>query len=211
MTLVIIACGACTTDGLHEVDTAGYCVCEWQECLLPFVAYRYVCSQLLELCYTMLLAASAVGRRAPTRLLATTAQPTRLLATTTARRAPARLLATPAQPTRLLATTPARRRNDRPAVNQRLLRLVDDGPKPGAAVGDLWAGVEGAQGAWPARDRLESKSDMKRHLRYLASLKLLRTVPGEPFRYALNRNAYVRRELEEEEDDAPAAAEDSKQ
>ena len=149
----------------------------------------------------MLLAASAVGRRAPTRLLATTAQPTRLLATTTAR-----------QVTRLLATTPARRRNDRPAVNQRLLRLVDDGPKPGAAVGDLWAGVEGAQGAWPARDRLESKSDMKRHLRYLASLKLLRTVPGEPFRYALNRNAYVRRELEDDvDDDAPAAAEDSKQ
>ena len=148
----------------------------------------------------MLLAASAVGRRAPTRLLATTA-----------RRAPTRLLATTAQPTRLLATTTARRRNDRPAVNQRLLRLVDDGPSPGAAVGDLWAGVEDAQGAWPARDRLESKSDMKRHLRYLASLKLLRTVPGEPFRYALNRNAYVRRELEEEEDDAPAAAEDSKQ
>ena len=149
----------------------------------------------------MLLAASAVvGRRAPARLLATT----------TARRAPARLLATPAQPTRLLATTPARRRNDRPAVNQRLLRLVDDGPKPGAAVGDLWAGVEGAQGAWPARDRLESKSDMKRHLRYLASLKLLRTVPGEPFRYALNRNAYVRRELEDDVDDA-APAEDSKQ
>ena len=147
----------------------------------------------------MLLAASAVGRRAPTRLLATTAQPTRLLATTTARRAP----------TRLLATTAPRRRNDRPAVNQRLLRLVDDGPSPGAAVGDLWAGVEDAQGAWPARDRLESKSDMKRHLRYLASLKLLRTVPGEPFRYALNRNAYVRRELEEEEDAAPA--EDSKQ
>ena len=147
----------------------------------------------------MLLAASAVGRRAPTRLLATTAQPTRLLATTTAR-----------QVTRLLATTPARRRNDRPAVNQRLLRLVDDGPSPGAAVGDLWAGVEGAQGAWPARDRLESKSDMKRHLRYLASLKLLRTVPGEPFRYALNRNAYVRRELEDDvDDDAPA--EDSKQ
>ena len=82
-------------------------------------------------------------------------------------------------------------------MNQRLLRLVDDGPSPGAAVGDLWAGVEDAQGAWPARDRLESKSDMKRHLRYLASLKLLRTVPGEPFRYALNRNAYVRRELEE--------------
>ena len=147
----------------------------------------------------MLLAASAVGRRAPTRLLATTAQPTRLLATTTAR-----------QVTRLLATTPARRRNDRPAVNQRLLRLVDDGPSPGAAVGDLWAGVEDAQGAWPARDRLESKSDMKRHLRYLASLKLLRTVPGEPFRYALNRNAYVRRELEDDvDDDAPA--EDSKQ
>ena len=143
----------------------------------------------------MLLAASAVGRRAPTRLLATTAQPTRLLATT-------------AQPTRLLATTAARRRNDRPAVNQRLLRLVDDGPSPGAAVGDLWAGVEDAQGAWPARDRLESKSDMKRHLRYLASLKLLRTVPGEPFRYALNRNAYVRRELEEED---AAPAEDSKQ
>ena len=143
----------------------------------------------------MLLAASAVGRRAPTRLLATTAQPTRLLATT-------------AQPTRLLATTTARRRNDRPAVNQRLLRLVDDGPSPGAAVGDLWAGVEDAQGAWPARDRLESKSDMKRHLRYLASLKLLRTVPGEPFRYALNRNAYVRRELEEED---AAPAEDSKQ
>ena len=94
-------------------------------------------------------------------------------------------------------------------MNQRLLRLVDDGPSPGAAVGDLWAGVEGAQGAWPARDRLESKSDMKRHLRYLASLKLLRTVPGEPFRYALNRNAYVRRELEEEEDAAPA--EDPKQ
>jgi len=136
----------------------------------------------------MLLAASAVGRRAPTRLLATTAQPTRLLATTT-----------------------ARRRNDRPAVNQRLLRLVDDGPSPGAAVGDLWAGVEDAQGAWPARDRLESKSDMKRHLRYLASLKLLRTVPGEPFRYALNRNAYVRPELEDDVDDAPAAAEDSKQ
>ena len=147
----------------------------------------------------MLLAASAVGRRATTRLLATSAQPTRLLATTTARRAP----------TRLLATTTARRRNDRPAVNQRLLRLVDDGPSPGAAVGDLWAGVEDAQGAWPARDRLESKSDMKRHLRYLASLKLLRTVPGEPFRYALNRNAYVRRELEEEEDAGPA--EDSKQ
>ena len=146
----------------------------------------------------MLLAASAVGRRAPTRLLATTAQPTRLLATTTTR-----------QVTRLLATTTAaRRRNDRPAVNQRLLRLVDDGPSPGAAVGDLWAGVEGAQGAWPARDRLESKSDMKRHLRYLASLKLLRTVPGEPFRYALNRNAYVRRELEEED---AAPAEDSKQ
>ena len=135
----------------------------------------------------MLLAASAAGRRAPTRLLATTAQPTRLL-----------------------ATTAARRRNDRPAVNQRLLRLVDDGPSPGAAVGDLWAGVEDAQGAWPARDRLESKSDMKRHLRYLASLKLLRTVPGEPFRYALNRNAYVRRELEDGvDDDAPA--EDSKQ
>ena len=134
----------------------------------------------------MLLAASALGRRAPARVLATTAQPTRLLATTT-----------------------ARRRNDRPAVNQRLLRLVDDGPSPGAAVGDLWAGVEDAQGAWPARDRLESKSDMKRHLRYLASLKLLPTVPGEPFRYALNRNAYVRRELEEEEDAAPA--EDSKQ
>ena len=132
----------------------------------------------------MLLAASALGRRAPARLLAT------------------------AQPTRLLATTTARRRNDRPAVNQRLLRLVDDGPSPGAAVGDLWAGVEGAQGAWPARDRLESKSDMKRHLRYLASLKLLRTVPGEPFRYALNRNAYVRRELEEED---AAPAEDSKQ
>ena len=112
-------------------------------------------------------------------------------------------------PRRLLATTAARRRNDRPAVNQRLLRLVDDGPSPGAAVGDLWAGVEDAQGAWPARDRLESKSDMKRHLRYLASLKLLRTVPGEPFRYALNRNAYVRRELEEEEDAAPA--EDPKQ
>ena len=141
---------------------------------------------------TMLLAASAVGRRAPARLLATTA-----------RRALTRLLATTAQPTRLLATTAARRRNDRPAVNQRLLRLVDDGPSPGAAVGDLWAGVEDAQGAWPARDRLESKSDMKRHLRYLASLKLLRTVPGEPFRYALNRNAYVRRELEEE-DAAPA-------
>ena len=155
--------------------------------------------ELSNKCYPMLLAASAVGRRAPTRLLATTAQPTRLLVTTTARRAP----------TRLLATTTARRRNDRPAVNQRLLRLVDDGPKPGAAVGDLWAGVEGAQGAWPARDRLESKSDMKRHLRYLASLKLLRTVPGEPFRYALNRNAYVRRELEGEEDAAPA--EDSKQ
>ena len=137
----------------------------------------------------MLLAASAVCRRAPARLLATT----------TARRAP----------TRLLATNAARRRNDRPAVNQRLLRLVDDGPSPGAAVGDLWAGVEDAQGAWPARDRLESKSDMKRHLRYLASLKLLRTVPGEPFRYALNRNAYVRRELEEEEDAAPA--EDPKQ
>ncbi len=138
----------------------------------------------------MLLAASAVGRRAPARLLATT----------TARRAP----------TRLLATNAARRRNDRPAVNQRLLRLVDDGPSPGAAVGDLWAGVEDAQGAWPARDRLESKSDMKRHLRYLASLKLLRTVPGEPFRYALNRNAYVRRELEDDvDDDAPA--EDSKQ
>jgi len=155
----------------------------------------------------MLLAASAVGRRAPTRLLATTAQPTRLLATTAQ---PTRLLATTArQVTRLLATTPARRRNDRPAVNQRLLRLVDDGPSPGAAVGDLWAGVEDAQGAWPARDRLESKSDMKRHLRYLASLKLLRTVPGEPFRYALNRNAYVRRELEEEEDAAPA--EDPKQ
>ena len=84
----------------------------------------------------MLLAASAVGRRAPARLLATT----------TARRAP----------TRLLATNAARRRNDRPAVNQRLLRLVDDGPSPGAAVGDLWAGVEDAQGAWPARDRLES-------------------------------------------------------
>ena len=147
----------------------------------------------------MLLAASAVvGRRAPARLLATT----------TARRAPTRLLATAAQPTRLLATTTALRRNDRPAVNQRLLRLVDDGPSPGAAVGDLWAGVEGAQGAWPARDRLESKSDMKRHLRYLASLKLLRTVPGEPFRYALNRNAYVRRELEEED---AAPAEDSKQ
>ena len=147
----------------------------------------------------MLLAASAVvGRRAPARLLATTAQPTRLLATTTARRAP----------TRLLATTAPRRRNDRPAVNQRLLRLVDDGPSPGAAVGDLWAGVEDAQGAWPARDRLESKSDMKRHLRYLASLKLLRTVPGEPFRYALNRNAYVRRELEEED---AAPAEDPKQ
>ena len=146
----------------------------------------------------MLLAASAIGRRAPARLLATTA-----------RRALTRLLATTAQPTRLLATTAARRRNDRPAVNQRLLRLVDDGPSPGAAVGDLWAGVEDAQGAWPARDRLESKSDMKRHLRYLASLKLLRTVPGEPFRYALNRNAYVRRELEEEEDAGPA--EDSKQ
>ena len=159
--------------------------------MLPFVAYRYVCSQLLELCYTMLLAASAVGRRAPARLLAT---------------GPRR------NDTRLLATTTARRRNDRPAVNQRLLRLVDDGPSPGAAVGDLWAGVEGAQGAWPARDRLESKSDMKRHLRYLASLKLLRTVPGEPFRYALNRNAYVRRELEDDVDvDAPAAAEDSKQ
>ena len=152
---------------------------------------------LSDKCYTMLLAASAIGRRASTRLLATTA-----------RRAPIRLLATTAQPTRLLATT-ARRRNDRPAVNQRLLRLVDDGPSPGAAVGDLWAGVEDAQGAWPARDRLESKSDMKRHLRYLASLKLLRTVPGEPFRYALNRNAYVRRELEEEEDAAPA--EDPKQ
>ena len=139
----------------------------------------------------MLLAASAVGRRAPTRLLATTT-------------------AAPQHDCRehdLLATTTARRRNDRPAVNQRLLRLVDDGPKPGAAVGDLWAGVEGAQGAWPARDRLESKSDMKRHLRYLASLKLLRTVPGEPFRYALNRNAYVRRELEDDvDDDAPAAA-----
>ena len=149
--------------------------------------------------HTMLLAAtSAVGRRAPARLLATT----------TARRTPTRLLATTAQQTRLLATTAARRRNDRPAVNQRLLRLVDDGPSPGAAVGDLWAGVEGAQGAWPARDRLESKSDMKRHLRYLASLKLLRTVPGEPFRYALNRNAYVRRELEEED---AAPAEDSKQ
>ena len=149
----------------------------------------------------MLLAAtSAVGRRAPARLLATT----------TARRALTRLLATTAQPTRRLATTTARRRNDRPAVNQRLLRLVDDGPSPGAAVGDLWAGVEDAQGAWPARDRLESKSDMKRHLRYLASLKLLRTVPGEPFRYALNRNAYVRRELEDDvDDDAPA--EDSKQ
>ena len=146
---------------------------------------------------TMLLAASAVGRRAPTRMLASTL----------GRRAPIRLLATTAQPTRLLATT-ARRRNDRPAVNQRLLRLVDDGPSPGAAVGDLWAGVEDAQGAWPARDRLESKSDMKRHLRYLASLKLLRTVPGEPFRYALNRNAYVRRELEEED---AAPAEDSKQ
>ena len=51
---------------------------------------------------------------------------------------------------------------------------------------------------------------MKRHLRYLASLKLLRTVPGEPFRYALNRNAYVRRELEDDVDDA-APAEDSKQ
>ena len=151
---------------------------------------------LSDKCYTMLLAASAIGRRASTRLLATTA-----------RRAPIRLLATTAQPTRLLATT-ARRRNDRPAVNQRLLRLVDDGPSPGAAVGDLWAGVEDAQGAWPARDRLESKSDMKRHLRYLASLKLLRTVPGEPFRYALNRNAYVRRELEEED---AAPAEDSKQ
>ena len=148
----------------------------------------------------MLLAASAAGRRAPARLLATT----------TARRAPTRLLATTAQPTRLLATTTARRRNDRPAANQRLLRLVDGGPSPGAAVGDLWAGVEDAQGAWPARDRLESKSDMKRHLRYLASLKLLRTVPGEPFRYALNRNAYVRRELEDDvDDDAPA--EDSKQ
>ena len=107
--------------------------------------------------------------------------------------------------------TAARRRNDRPAVNQRLLRLVDDGPSPGAAVGDLWAGVEDAQGAWPARDRLESKSDMKRHLRYLASLKLLRTVPGEPFRYALNRNAYVRRELEEDDVDDDAPAEDSKQ
>ena len=152
---------------------------------------------LSDKCYTMLLAASAIGRRASTRLLATTA-----------RRAPIRLLATTAQPTRLLATTTARRRNDRPAVNQRLLRLVDDGPSPGAAVGDLWAGVEDAQGAWPARDRLESKSDMKRHLRYLASLKLLRTVPGEPFRYALNRNAYVRRELEEED---AAPAEDSKQ
>ena len=151
---------------------------------------------LSDKCYIMLLAASAIGRRASTRLLATTA-----------RRAPIRLLATTAQPTRLLATT-ARRRNDRPAVNQRLLRLVDDGPSPGAAVGDLWAGVEDAQGAWPARDRLESKSDMKRHLRYLASLKLLRTVPGEPFRYALNRNAYVRRELEEED---AAPAEDSKQ
>ena len=149
----------------------------------------------------MLLAASAIGRRAPTRMLASTL----------GRRAPTRLLAAMARraPRRLLATTAARRRNDRPAVNQRLLRLVDDGPSPGAAVGDLWAGVEDAQGAWPARDRLESKSDMKRHLRYLASLKLLRTVPGEPFRYALNRNAYVRRELEEEEDAAPA--EDPKQ
>ena len=40
---------------------------------------------------------------------------------------------------------------------QRLLRLVDESPAPeGAAVGDLWAGVEGAQGAWPARDRLEA-------------------------------------------------------
>ena len=158
----------------------------------------------------MLLAASAVGRRAPACLLATTTArraPARLLATTT-RRAPTRLLTTTTQPTRLLATT-ARRRNDRPAVNQRLLRLVDDGPSPGAAVGDLWAGVEDAQGAWPARDRLESKSDMKRHLRYLASLKLLRTVPGEPFRYALNRNAYVRRELEDDIVDAPT--EDSKQ
>ena len=42
------------------------------------------------------------------------------------------------------------------------------------------------------------------------TLKLLRTVPGEPFRYALNRNAYVRRELEDDVDDA-APAEDSKQ
>ena len=62
-------------------------------------------------------------------------------------------------------------------------------------------------GARPPREQVRHE----RHLRYLASLKLLRTVPGEPFRYALNRNAYVRRELEEEEDDAPAAAEDSKQ
>ena len=58
----------------------------------------------------MLLAASAAGRRAPTRLLATTAQPTRLL-----------------------ATTAPRRRNDRPAVNQRLLRLVDDDKQSGLA------------------------------------------------------------------------------
>ena len=87
------------------------------------------------------------------------------------------------------------------------LRGVGHFPPRGAPK-SLWAGVEDAQGAWPARDRLESKSDMKRHLRYLASLKLLRTVPGEPFRYALNRNAYVRRELE---DDVDAPTEDPKQ
>ena len=121
----------------------------------------------------MLLAASAVGRRAPTRLLATTgaARPN-----TTARDDDG------ATSTRLLGDDAGALPPKRPGGRWNcLLRLVDDGPKPGAAVGDLWAGVEGAQGAWPARDRLESKSDMKRHLQYLASLKLVRTVPGEPF------------------------------
>ena len=95
-------------------------------------------------------------------------------------------------------------------MNQRLLLLVDDGPKPGAAVGDLWAGVEGAQGAWPARDRLESKSDMKRHLGTLAC-SAVEDRAGEP---AATRSAGTRtcgEKLEEEDDDAPAAAEDSKQ
>jgi hypothetical protein len=115
----------------------------------------------------------------------------------------ARSLGRPAALRRPLSTA-RRSTNDRPNANQRLLRLVDEGAKTGAAVGDLWDRVEGAQGAWAVRDRLENKSDLKRQLRYLASLKLLRTVPGEPYRYAINRNAYERREDRGGEDGEPA-------
>ena len=72
--------------------------------------------------------------------------------------------------------------NDRPAVNQRLLLAASTTAQNRARpIGDLWAGVEGAQGARPARDRLESKSDMKRHPRYLASLGSLEDRAGQPF------------------------------